>query len=61
MPRFFSPAKVNLLLAILQIDDGFHQLSSIVVANFETISSSSLVQAHRIALLAQTINSLRRK
>ncbi len=33
MPRFFSPAKVNLLLAIHEkLDDGFHQLSSIVVA-----------------------------
>lgn len=33
MPRFFSPAKINLLLAIHQkLDNGYHALSSIVVA-----------------------------
>lgn len=33
MPRFFSPAKINLRLAVHhKLDDGFHDLSSIVVA-----------------------------
>lgn len=46
MPRFFSPAKINLLLAIHQkLDDGFHELSSIVVAcdfgDYITIEPSS--------------------